>query len=290
MTEVPSVGFFDSGQGGLTVWEAVRAAFPGLNTLYLGDNARTPYGNKGAETISQFTREGLEALHRAGARMVVVACGTASSQAVGTLRAHLPFPVVGIVEGLCREARAHTLSWPGTVAVLGTRFTVASSRFERELGHLGVKSVWQKACPLWVPLVEEGAVEGPLAQAAVDIYLNDIPQDTVAVLLACTHFSRLSGAIASALQRHLGRPVVWHGGPYDRAGAYGGPLPAVTLFHSSHSIIQAVGDFLSGLEDKSAFFSGSTQVWCTDAPQEFSRVAQQFCLHPVPLAQACPYF
>ena len=125
-TNQKRIAFFDSGQGGLTVWESVVLKHPKLNTIYLGDNARYPYGNKSAETVTRYASEAIMFLTAQSAEMIVVACGTASSVAVQKLQKIFRVPVIGIVEGFCAEAARLN---PRNIAVLGTRFTVASQRF-----------------------------------------------------------------------------------------------------------------------------------------------------------------
>jgi glutamate racemase len=281
----PNVAFFDSGQGGFTVWEAIRKRLPALNTIYLGDNARYPYGNKGAQTVTRYASEAAYFLSTQNTGLIVVACGTASSVAVETLQRVFRIPVVGIVEGFCEEAAA-LAGADGVVAVLGTRYTVASGRFERELRARGTARVWARACPLFVPLVEEALVPGPLADSACELYLSDIPADVKVVMLACTHFPRLERTIARYLGERFGRPVVARkidGDVIIHAGLPENASSPLFLLESAPSIGRAVDAFLSARspDEDNAYRQGDTRVYCTDAPARFAEVAKVFTHLPV---------
>jgi glutamate racemase len=290
VTPLPNIAFFDSGQGGFTVWEAIRMRLPSLNTQYLGDNARYPYGNKGEQTVTRYSSEAAYFFSALGAGLIVVACGTASSVAVQSLQRVFRIPVVGIVEGFCEDAASVVRGSEknragGKVALLGTRFTVSSGRFERELKARGVGegSVWARACPLFVPLVEEALVPGPLADAACELYLSDMPADVDVVMLACTHFPRLEASIGKFLGQKFGRPVVARridGDVVVHAGGEGAPL---YLLESSRGIWKAVEAFLAEQTPsvRENYFQNETRVYCTDAPARFTEVARVFTSLPV---------
>lgn len=280
--KVPSIAFFDSGQGGLTVWEPVVQKNSKLNTCYLGDNARTPYGNKSAEVVTRFTSEAVLYLAAQGARMIVVACGTASSAAVQNLQSIYRIPIIGIVEGFCFEASQLLKNESEIVAVLGTRFTVSSGRFEQELKKHGVQNIWQRACPLFVPLVEEGVAPGPLAEAAAEMYLADLPHNVRVVMLACTHFPRMASSIGALIHAKTGRPVVLKNAHGDLQ-LHGGNLEqTIYLLESSTSILSQVETFLDNQPDKSEFFTDNTRFFCTDAPNRFHAVGRFFTTLTLP--------
>ena len=205
------LGVFDSGFGGLTVLSELTAAMPDYDFLYLGDNARYPYGTRGYDTVLEFTTEAVDFLFRQGCPVVVVACNTASAKALRTIQqqflpsrwpdrrvlgmvrpsaealAELP---PGAIPGVTRPGNA-----TGTVAILATPGTVASRSFLIELEKLAPGlHVVQQACPLWVPLVENGELDGPGCRHFVRKYLEpiiagpDVPQK---ILLACTHYPLL---------------------------------------------------------------------------------------------------
>ncbi len=209
------IGVFDSGFGGLTVLRSLLARLPEYDYLYLGDSARAPYGGRSLEVVHNFTREAVEYLFDQGCPLVVLACNTASAQALRTLQQrHLPAHrpdrrILGVVRPSAEALAALPpgavpgVTQPslatGVVAVLGTVGTVASGSYALELAKLapGLRLI-QQACPLWVPLVEAGETEGP----GVDYYLHKYLDPLFArsdaparVLLGCTHYPLLGNAI-----------------------------------------------------------------------------------------------
>jgi glutamate racemase len=285
----PNIAFFDSGQGGLTVWEAVVRRLPSLNTIYLGDNARYPYGNKSNETVTRYASEAAFFLSNRNTSLMVVACGTASSVAVRALQSIFKMPIIGIVEGFCADA-VQLSQGKGTIAVLGTRFTVKSKRFEQVLREHKITSIWQQACPLFVPLVEEGVAPGPMADAASDLYLSEIPEDVSVVMLACTHFPRLVRSIANTIEKRLDRPVVyvnadgqWHlSAGQESAEKSAAP---VYLLDSSRAIVNAVAHFLELNPNRDAHMNSERHFYCSDAPDRFAEVARVFTSMDLPPAE-----
>jgi glutamate racemase len=203
------IGVFDSGFGGLTVLEALIARLPTFDYFYLGDSARAPYGARSLDVIYEFTREAVEFLFDAGCPLVILACNTASARALRTLQQrHLPArrpdrrilgvvrPSVEALAGLPPEATPGApapVSARGTVAVLGTMGTIASDSYRLELDKLapGLRLI-QQACPLWVPLVEEGELAGAGAEYFLHKYLDPVlAEEPDRILLACTHYPLL---------------------------------------------------------------------------------------------------
>jgi glutamate racemase len=276
------IAFFDSGQGGLTVWESVVQKHPRLNTIYLGDNARYPYGNKSAETVTRYASEAIMFLTAQSAEMIVVACGTASSVAVQKLQKVFRVPVIGIVEGFCAEA---ALLSQRRIAVLGTRFTVASKRFEQVLAEHGVERVWQRACPLFVSLVEEGITNGEIAESTCRLYLSDFPDDVDVVMLACTHFPRFASCIAKTLGEMKNRTVVFQSIQGEHVlfqSTSGTSEPPIRLLDTSTSIAKSVDEFINRQPDQEIFSGGLCDLYCTDAPVRFAAVAGLFTTTTLP--------
>ncbi len=152
------IGVFDSGIGGLTVVKALRELLPNENIFYVGDTARVPYGNKSAETVERYALELADMLVRENAKLIVVACNTVSSVAIPKLRAHVAVPVIGVIEPGAQAAIAMTRN--RHVGVIGTRATIRSGAYENALRALNVHArVTSRACPLLVPLIEEGLLE-----------------------------------------------------------------------------------------------------------------------------------
>ncbi len=276
---LPNIAFFDSGQGGLTVWENVLKKFPNLNTQYMGDNARCPYGNKSAETISRYAAEAAFYLASRNAVLLIVACGTVSSVAVRNLQSIYKLPIIGIVEGFCHYISEILEDKNRCVAVLATRFTIKSKRFVEELSIHGINNVWDRACPLFVPLVEEGIATGSMVDAACDMYLWDIPEDIKIVMLSCTHYPRIVLAIAESLERRFGRTVIFktiEGDWLLKLGSKNREDP-IYLIDASISIVNFVHKFLQENDPNEKLLSGGEQhILCTDSPAQFGQVARFF--------------
>jgi glutamate racemase len=195
-----AVGVFDSGIGGLTVFKALRAALPpGERLLYLGDTARVPYGTKSDETVIRYALEGARFLQRRGIKALVVACNTMSAVALPELRREMPFPVVGVIgpgaEAACRATRSQA------IGVIGTSATIKSGAYVRAIAcHLPEARVVSRACPLLVPLAEEGWVDNEVARAAAAAYLTEMRGTGIDTLvLGCTHYPLLKKVIGEAI-------------------------------------------------------------------------------------------
>ncbi len=199
------IAVFDSGLGGLTVVRALRERLPSESLIYFGDTARVPYGSKSAEAVTRFTREIFHFLLRFEPKSIVVACNTASAVAVPELADEFDVPVVGTVEpGAAAAAEAAD---GGLVAILATEATIASNQYRNAINRCNPRiPVVQKACPLFVPLVEEGREDrDPVVRLAVAEYLEAVRRLRPAVaVLGCTHYPILRGAIAE----YLGEGVV----------------------------------------------------------------------------------
>lgn len=186
------IGLFDSGVGGLTVFRALAQILPRENLLYLGDTARVPYGTRSRETIARYTLMAAAKLAERGVKMLIVACNTATASALPEVAAHFsPLPVLGVVEPGAAAAAAATRN--GHIAVTGTEATINGSAYQRAIaGLMPAARVTARACPLLVPLAEEGWLDGEATRAVLRRYLADIFEagadkpDTL--LLGCTHF------------------------------------------------------------------------------------------------------
>ena len=190
------IGVFDSGIGGLTVVSALRALLPNESIFYLGDTARVPYGGKSAATVQRYSLEIARMLLGEKAKTIVVACNTASALALSNLEETMPIPVTGVILPGARAALEKTRT--GHIGVIGTRATIASGAYERALRALnGDVRVTARACPLLVPLIEEGWLESPVTDQIIAQYLEPLIQDGIdSLVLGCTHYPLLRNAIA----------------------------------------------------------------------------------------------
>lgn len=200
MTQRPEqnapLGVFDSGVGGLTVLAALKRLLPREDFIYLGDTARVPYGSKPLGMVRAFAREISFELLARGVKGIVVACNTASAASLPELAAELPVPVWGVIEPGVQAALEAAPG--GYVGVLGTVGTVGTGAYQRRLEASGLR-VWARACPLFVPIVEEGVSDTEIAELVARHYLGDAPA-LDAVILGCTHYP----ALKPILRRVLG--------------------------------------------------------------------------------------
>jgi glutamate racemase len=246
---LPRIGIFDSGVGGLTVQRAILETLPGLDTVYLGDTARVPYGTKSPEVVTQYSLHNARFLVRQRVDMLVVACNTASAVALPALRAALDVPVVGVVVPGARAAARVTR---GRVGVIGTQSTVASGAYQRALAELrpGV-IVEARACPLFVPLAEEGITDpaDEIVRLVVHRYLAPLAALHVDTLvLGCTHYPLLAAAIAAE-------------------------LPGVELVDSAAAIAAEVAERFPGARGAG---EAEHRFFVTDTPGRFTAVAARF--------------
>jgi len=189
------IGVFDSGTGGLTVVRALRDLLPHEDIFYIGDTARLPYGGKSRQTIERYSIEISGLLLAEGAKMIVVACNTASSLAVPRLQELLKIPVVGVIAPGARAAVKETRA--GNVGVIGTKSTIQSEAYERTIRALNPEiRVTSQACPLLVPLVEEAWLDEEITREVLHRYLDPLIATGIDTLvLGCTHYPLLAGLI-----------------------------------------------------------------------------------------------
>jgi glutamate racemase len=252
MSDSRPIGVFDSGIGGLTVVKALRDMLPNEKIFYLGDTARVPYGGKSASTVERYSLEIADILIEENAKIVVVACNTASAVALRKLEEHLPVPVTGVIRPGARAAISATHN--DRIGVIGTRATIKSGAYERELRSLNPDiHISSRACPLLVPLIEEGWLEDKLTDRVIARYLEPLVHEGIdCLVLGCTHYPLLLEAISRA------------------AG------DAVKLVDSARNCAAAVQELLDqqGLRAPSRNSAG-LEVALTDAPDNFLRVARE---------------
>lgn len=253
---MPSViGVFDSGFGGLTVLRELLKVLPGTDYLYFGDTARLPYGSKSAHTVAKYAISSTRFLEQQGAEMLVIACNTATALALNEIRAASKVPVIGVVEPGA-EAAAR-LSKSGKAAVIATEATIASHAYQKALAERRIAAT-EKACPLLVPLVEEGWVEHPVTEQVAHVYLDEIFQDGArgadVLLLGCTHYPLI-------------RPLLRRVAP-----------PQVHIVDSAESTAHAVAQ---QLRDQDLGKTGRLRCFATDSVEKFRRLGGRFLGRPL---------
>lgn len=193
------IGVFDSGIGGLTVLKELLQHLPAESYVYFGDTARVPYGTKSADTVRRFSRENVNLLLERGVKMVVVACNTASSEALPHIEPEFPVPIIGVIEPGVRAAVAATRR--RRIGVIGTPGTIRSGAYQAKiLAALPDAVVLPQACPLFVPLAEEGWLDTPVTQLVAEEYLRPYANANIdALVLGCTHYPLLKPVITRVL-------------------------------------------------------------------------------------------
>jgi glutamate racemase len=212
MKRLPIVGVFDSGVGGLTVLKALLTQASAADYLYLGDTARLPYGSKSQATVARYAVSSAHFLVEQGAEALVIACNTASALALDALRAAVEVPVIGVIE--TGAAAALQSSQTKDVLVIATAATVESRAYSAGCRERGLRAI-EKACPLLVPLVEEGWIDHPVTREVTGIYLDDLLSHAAkagmmpdTLVLGCTHYPLLRSVIEGSLRQHsIGRSV-----------------------------------------------------------------------------------
>ena len=256
------IGVFDSGMGGLTVMKALMSLLPNEELIYLGDTARLPYGSKSPETVKRYAVQCARVLLRYDIKMLVIACNTASATALGDLsQALAPTPVIGVIEPGAEAAVQAARS--GRIAVLATEGTVKGGAYARAIHARNPQAqVTQKACPLFVPLAEEGVTQGQIPELIAGMYLQPIFEDEAnrpdCLVLGCTHFPVLRDVIAKV------------------AG------PGAKLVDSAATTAAAVQKLLAEKNLNRHEPAVPPRFLSTDAPERFARVGQIFLGTPIP--------
>lgn len=193
------IGVFDSGVGGLTVVKQIMKVMPHENIVYFGDTARLPYGTKSREAVTRFSRQNVRFLLEKDVKSIIVACNTASSNSLDALKAEFEAPLFGVVVPGVEEAVRSTKN--KRVGVIGTAATVRSGAYERLIRERDPEiQVFSKACPLFVPLVEEGWTENDVAKQAARRYLDELlPMGIDSLVLGCTHYPLLKRCIGTTV-------------------------------------------------------------------------------------------
>jgi glutamate racemase len=264
MSNTPTIGVFDSGFGGLTVLKALLEAVPNADYLYFGDTARLPYGSKSADTVARYACEAARFLEHQGAGLLVIACNTATALALEQIRKTASVEVVGVIEPGAQQAAAVTRT--KKAVVIGTEATISSHAYRNALAKFHIDS-HEKACPLLVPLVEEGWIDHGVTKEIAGIYLGEAFADGFSaadvLLLGCTHYPLL-------------KPVLQKVVP-----------TGVTLVDSAESTAHAVAKLLNQQAERAASrgalssYSAKIKFFVTDSAQKFQRLGKLFLGRPM---------
>ncbi len=260
-TDARAIGIFDSGLGGLTVARAIKKAFPHENIQYLGDTARVPYGTKSANTVLLYAREDIAFLLTHGVKIVIAACNTVSAAALPHIEQQYDVPLLGVVEKGADAAfdpalHPHLIGPHRRIGVIGTNTTVGSEAYPRAIAERDPQAeVIQKACPLLVPLIEEGWTRHPVTHAVVREYLEPMRQAGIdTLILGCTHYPLITEALA------------------DFFG------PNVRIVDSAQAMVLALSHtFAQGaVPANSEHETGAARYYVTDRYHRFQQLVQAF--------------
>jgi glutamate racemase len=252
------IGIFDSGIGGLTVVREILRQLPNEHVLYFGDSARVPYGNKTAETVTRFSIENTQFLVRRGVKFLVVACNTASALALPTLARRFEVPMIGVIEPGAEQALRVTRR--RGVGVIGTTGTIGSGAYEAVIGKLDPQvQVRGVACPLFVPLAEEGWIDGEIPRRIAETYLAPLLDGAVdTVVLGCTHYPILRGVIAEVLG------------------------PSIALVDTAEATVQQARSRMEKLDLlRKGGGPGTRRFFLSDVPTRFLEVGGRFLGEPI---------
>lgn len=263
-TKTPTIGVFDSGFGGLTVLRALVDRLPHARFAFLGDTARLPYGSKSRRTIARYAAESAQFLVREqGAEFLVIACNTASALALDAIQDAVPVPVLGVIEPGAMAARAASAT--GDVLVIATEATVHSHAYAAACEARGLRAI-EKACPLLVPLVEEGWTDHPVTAQVIEIYLNELRAEAATrgmkqdvLVLGCTHYPLLRPLIERAVR------------------------PGVKVIDSAEAAAQAAVEIFNRRAAHQRGAAAETEIRCfaTDSVDKFERLGSRFLGRPV---------
>lgn len=246
------IGIFDSGVGGLTVLKEINKLLPKENLIYLGDTARVPYGIRSPETVIKYSLQCAEFLYKNGIKLLVVACNTSSSISLDVLRKNFNIPVLGVIEPGAKTALRVTKN--KKIGVIGTEATIQSNAYSVKIKNINPDAtVISKSCPLFVPIVEEGIIEGNIADLIIERYLKEIKESGIdTLILGCTHYPLLKSAIKKYLNN-------------------------INLVDSAEAIAKDVEELLREKKLLNNQKSNATKLFhVTDSPDRFKKIGEIF--------------
>ncbi|MEE9429473.1 MAG: glutamate racemase [Melioribacteraceae bacterium] len=253
MNKTNPIGIFDSGVGGLTVVKSIESFLPNENIIYFGDTARVPYGSKSNSTVIEYALQDAKFLEKKNVKLIIVACNTASSIALNTLQEHFNIPIIGMIDPGAKSAIEKTTT--GKIGVIGTETTISNKAYSKALLNLDSKvKVIEKACPLFVPLAEEGWIKHPATKLIAIEYLAELKKEKIdTLILGCTHYPILRKII----QDEIGKDV--------------------TLIDSGAVASIEVENYLEGIGLRNTYNNlGQHKFYVSDTPTKFKQVANLF--------------
>jgi glutamate racemase len=253
------IGIFDSGVGGLTVVKEIIRTLPYEDVIYFGDTARVPYGTKSKESVVKFSGEIVDFLLAKNVKLILVACNTASAVALASIRRRTDVPAVGVIDS--GAFAAVNLTKTGKIGIIGTTATITSGAYEKAVRRYYDKiEVVQTACPLFVPLVEEGWIDGGITEAVAREYLMPLKRCGLdVVILGCTHYPLIKDVIGKVLGTEI------------------------TLVDSATEVSKRVGRMLvEGNMTRSAPGEGTRSFYVSDAPEKFKALGERFLGRSIP--------
>ena len=239
-------GIFDSGIGGISVAKEILKAKLFDEIIYYGDTARVPYGNKNESTIIRYSLEALEFLKNFDINFLVVACNTASAVAVNELKKEASFPVLGVIEAGVEALKNENKN--SNILLVGTKRTIKSNKYQHFLQKKGFKNIISIATPLFVPLVEEGIIEGEITDKIFDMYFKNIDKEKIdIVILGCTHYPFLT----KTFEKHFKNAKLIHSG-------------------------QAIVKMIKKSYNLSSKYKTSIKLFSSDNPDEFKKISKKW--------------
>ncbi len=255
------IGVFDSGLGGLTVLKALQHKLPGESFIYFGDTAHVPYGTKSTETVIRYSTEITRFLIDRHVKLIVVACNTASAIAMESLLRQFHVPIIGVVEPVVEKAISEYQS--GAIGIIGTRATINSKAYHQAFIRRNSElEIVEQACPLFVPLIEEGWADSPVARDVAKIYLSifeGLQLDSL--ILGCTHYPMIRHTLSDILQ------------------------DTVNLLESGDAVADHVKRFLEKKDLRNPGISPFENYYVTDFPQQFDTIGSRFLGRELPNIQ-----
>ena len=244
-----AIGVFDSGLGGLTVVKELKKALPQERIVYFGDTARVPYGNKSKEVILRYSREIAKFLKEQDVKMIVIACNTASAFALKELQEELTIPVIGVIDAGAKMA----VEISDNIGIIGTKGTVSSKAYYNAIKKMKLgANVYQKACPLFVPLIEEGFADDSVTIEIIKRYLDEMDDMIDTLVLGCTHYPLLTKSIKKVVG--------------DR----------IKLINPAEETAKEVKETLKTLNITSRVRENEDLYFVSDAPENFKELGELF--------------